>query len=65
MQSLVAPTRNDVDKPHAKGKWLDIGVPSMRNLRVVGYGQLVIWGLLLITATPFSFAIQLCRVRLN
>lgn len=53
MQSLVAPTRNDVDKAHAKRMLLDIGVPSMRNLRVMRAPQLVIWGLLLITATPF------------
>lgn len=53
MQSLVAPTRKDIDKVHAEREWLDIGVPSTRNLDVVGTGQLVLWRLLLITATPF------------
>ena len=33
MQCLSAPTRNEVDKAHAHGIWLDIGVPSLRNLR--------------------------------
>lgn len=32
MQRLVAPTRTEVDKAHARKKWLDIGVPSVRNL---------------------------------
>ncbi|KAF4539260.1 uncharacterized protein LTHEOB_10424 [Lasiodiplodia theobromae] len=33
MQSISAPTRVDVDKAHAKGSWVDIGIPSFRNLR--------------------------------
>ena len=32
LQLLVAPTRKEVDQAHAKGEWLDIGVPSYRNL---------------------------------
>ncbi|KAL3461696.1 hypothetical protein BJX64DRAFT_260307 [Aspergillus heterothallicus] len=32
MQCLSAPAREDVDRAHAEGRWLDIGVPSMRNL---------------------------------
>jgi len=32
MQCLVAPTRRDIDKAHSEGKWLDIGVPSIKNL---------------------------------
>ncbi|KAL5333717.1 hypothetical protein BJX70DRAFT_405924 [Aspergillus crustosus] len=32
MQCLSAPAREDVDRAHAEKRWLDIGVPSMRNL---------------------------------
>src|SRR5690606_31012584 len=31
MQILSAPTRKEVDGRHKNGKWLDIGVHSMRN----------------------------------
>ncbi|KAK0618775.1 hypothetical protein DIS24_g11536 [Lasiodiplodia hormozganensis] len=31
MQCLSAPTREDIDRAHGQGKWLDIGVPSMKN----------------------------------
>ncbi|OQE36889.1 hypothetical protein PENCOP_c011G05832 [Penicillium coprophilum] len=32
MQCLSAPTRQDIDQVHRWGSWLDIGVPSVRNL---------------------------------
>ena len=32
-QLLAAPTRSEVDTAHDHGDWLDIGVPSLRNLR--------------------------------
>lgn len=32
MQCGSAPTRKDVDKAHLQHRWLDIGVPSIRNL---------------------------------
>ena len=35
MQCLTAPTREEVDRGHAKGFWLDIGVPGIRNLRLI------------------------------
>jgi hypothetical protein len=34
MQCLFALTRAEVNAAHAKGKWLDIGVLSARNLRL-------------------------------
>ncbi|KAL2005113.1 hypothetical protein VTN00DRAFT_2963 [Thermoascus crustaceus] len=34
-------------------KWLDIGVPSVRNLSAVGRYRVTLWFILLITATPF------------
>lgn len=33
MQCLSAPTRDEIDRAHAKGSWLDIGISSIRNLR--------------------------------
>lgn len=35
MQLLCAPTRAQLDRAHAGGHWLDIGIPSLRNLRFV------------------------------
>ncbi|ESU07866.1 hypothetical protein FGSG_02430 [Fusarium graminearum PH-1] len=32
MQCLSTPTRADVDRAHAQGKWVDIGIPSFRFL---------------------------------
>lgn len=53
MQSLVAPTREEVDACHAKGEWLDIGTASIRNLFKISRRRVVLWIVLLITATPF------------
>ncbi|CAG8889269.1 unnamed protein product [Penicillium egyptiacum] len=53
MQSLVAPSREEVDKYHAQGRWLDIGSSSVRNLFVIGRPRLSLWLVLLITGTPF------------
>ncbi|KAF1344838.1 hypothetical protein BDV97DRAFT_373196 [Delphinella strobiligena] len=35
-QLLTSPTRKDVDLAHIKGKWLDTGVPSTRNISIIG-----------------------------
>jgi len=53
MQSLVAPTREEVDACHAQGKWLDIGTASIRNLFSIDKRRIVLWLVLMITATPF------------
>ncbi|KAJ5266633.1 hypothetical protein N7478_009441 [Penicillium angulare] len=53
MQSLVAPTRQEVDKAHAQGIWLDIGCASIKNLRAIGRSRLILWIVLMLTATPF------------
>lgn len=52
MQCLVAPTRADVDAAHAKMKWLDIGVPSIRNLKHLSRGRRALWGLLVLSSLP-------------
>ncbi|KAB8204567.1 hypothetical protein BDV34DRAFT_226367 [Aspergillus parasiticus] len=53
MQCLSAPSRRDVDRVHAHGKWLDIGTPSVTNLRVMSWVQISIWCLLALTSLPF------------
>ncbi|KAE8418405.1 hypothetical protein BDV36DRAFT_308758 [Aspergillus pseudocaelatus] len=53
MQTLVAPTRDEIDLFHAKRRWLDIGGSSFRNLFAIPLSRLGLWLILLITATPF------------
>ncbi|KAL4907877.1 hypothetical protein BDW74DRAFT_189275 [Aspergillus multicolor] len=52
MQCLSAPTRRDVDNAHAGDKWLDIGVPSVRNLWRIPRLRLVFWLCLALTSVP-------------
>lgn len=52
MQILSAPTRKEVDKAHAKQKWLDIGVPSVRNLKSVAWSKILMWWLLGLSSIP-------------
>lgn len=53
MQTLAAPSREDIDKFHAQRRWLDIGRTSLRNLLAMGRYRLTLWFILLITTTPF------------
>ncbi|KAL6705062.1 hypothetical protein ACN47E_007321 [Coniothyrium glycines] len=54
MQALSAPTRDDVDKAHALpgGKWVDIGVPGIRNVKYISRRRLILWGLLGFSSLP-------------
>lgn len=52
VQLLSAPTRQDIDLAHIRGKWLDIGAPSVRNLPVLGSMRLSLYALLLISSIP-------------
>ncbi|CAH0049583.1 unnamed protein product [Clonostachys solani] len=52
MQTVSAPTRHDIDIVHASGKWLQIGVPSLRNLRFIGKKRVFVWLCLAITSIP-------------
>lgn len=52
MQCLSSPTRQDIDKAHARKEWLDIGISSVRNLRRISWKRIVLWWLLAITALP-------------
>ena len=52
MQCVVAPTRDDIDRTHAKMKWLDIGVPSLRNIRHISTWRKTMWILLFLSSLP-------------
>jgi hypothetical protein len=55
MQLLAAPTRKEVNKAHGKGKWLDIGVPSIRNLSSIHRSRLIMWLVLGCSSIPVHF----------
>lgn len=52
MQSLVAPTRWDIDKAHNLGRWCDVAMPSLRNLRFMRGKRLVLWLCLGLSSLP-------------
>lgn len=52
MQCFSAPTRKELDKAHSKGKWLDTGVMSTRNLRHIATKRVVLWWLLGVSSLP-------------
>ncbi|KAF9886878.1 hypothetical protein FE257_011001 [Aspergillus nanangensis] len=51
-QFLAAPTRNDVDRAHIQGSWLDIGIPSLRNISALGTKKKLLCGVLFLTTIP-------------
>lgn len=52
MQVLSAPTRREVDLAHSKRQWLDIGLPSLRNLPSIARSRLLVWSCLLSSSVP-------------
>lgn len=52
MQCLVAPTRADVDRAHQRWRFLDIGVPSFRNLRAIPRYKSILWWILALSSIP-------------
>lgn len=52
MQCLTAPTRKDLQTAHNKGIWLDVGVQSIRNLKVIKGHKAVLWLLVVISSVP-------------
>ena len=51
-QLLSSPERVDVDKAHLSGVWLDIGVPSVRNLKHIQRKRSVLWLVLFAASIP-------------
>lgn len=52
MQCVSAPTRAEVDQAHANFKWVDIGIPSIRNLGRVRRLRVYIWLILGLSSLP-------------
>lgn len=52
MQCLSSPTRGEVDRAHARGDWLDIGVVSVRNLWPIDWRRTVLWWRLAPSSVP-------------
>ena len=52
MQCLCAPTRAEVDKAHASGSWLDIGISGLRNWSLMGRWRKLAWGFILLSSLP-------------
>lgn len=52
MQCLSAPTREELDKAHSKGKWLHIGILSARNLANISWTRVLLWCILGISTVP-------------
>ena len=51
-QCLAAPTRSEIDAAHAKRRWMDIGVPSIRNLLRIKAERTYLWIAIGITSIP-------------
>ncbi|THX04654.1 hypothetical protein D6D18_03211 [Aureobasidium pullulans] len=51
-QLLAAPTRKDIDDAHAAGRWLDVGVSSMRNILAVSGWRKCLCACLFLSSIP-------------
>lgn len=52
MQILCAPTRSELDRAHSQGRWLDIGLVSLRNLRTVERRRVMLFWILAFSSVP-------------
>ena len=41
-----------MDRAHSRGIWLDIGVPSVRNLRGIAWKKIILWWLFAFSGIP-------------
>lgn len=60
MQVMVAPTREDIDKAHARSRWVEIGVQSWRNLLYVPKRNALYWALFAISSVPLHLIFNSC-----
>jgi len=51
-QCLAAPTRSEIDSAHARRRWMDIGVPSVRNLFRIKAERAWLWVAIGFTSIP-------------
>ncbi|KAI6820880.1 hypothetical protein KC332_g9447 [Hortaea werneckii] len=52
MQCLCSPTRAEINRAHARGDWLDVGVASFRNLSRIDKRRTVLWWILALSSVP-------------
>lgn len=52
---LTPPSREEIDREHARGRWVDIGAMSFRNLRVVSKKRLILLLMLGLTSPVLQF----------
>ncbi|KIX09181.1 uncharacterized protein Z518_00260 [Rhinocladiella mackenziei CBS 650.93] len=52
MQCLSAPTRPEINRAHVNGRFLDIGVPSVRNLLSIPTYKTLLWLTLGLSSVP-------------
>jgi hypothetical protein len=52
MQCVTSPTRKECDRAHVCSDWLDIGIPSVRNLSRIGWQWRWLWTLLALSSIP-------------
>ena len=57
-QLITSPTRAALDQAHKTRKWLDIGVPSVRNLAGLENWKVLCWSLLYLSAGPIHLLIK-------
>ncbi|PNP59301.1 hypothetical protein FNYG_14948 [Fusarium nygamai] len=60
MQSLAAPTRREIDKQHAAGRWAEIGVQSIRNFGFLGWRKILFWSLFSLSSVPLHLIFNGC-----
>ncbi|KAF8859021.1 hypothetical protein BDZ45DRAFT_742835 [Acephala macrosclerotiorum] len=53
MQCLSSPTRKEVDAAHSRGEYLDIGLPSPKNLN--GWKKKIVFTFLVLSTMPLHF----------
>lgn len=51
-QYVGSPTRAEVDAAHRKSPWVDIGIPSLRNLRSISGVRVILWFILMCSSFP-------------
>jgi hypothetical protein len=52
MQILCASTRHEIDRVHARGQWLEVGIMSIHNLRHIDRKRALVWLLLACSSAP-------------
>ena len=68
-QCLAAPTRSEIDAAHAKRRWMDTGVPSVRNLFRIKLERTLLWIVIGLTSIPlhllYAYVLVPTRVLAN